>query len=158
MDEVAATVFCVRFPFNKMVRFHGVDDTRHGRLVFVNLVAQLTLGNHVLFGKIEKHSPLFGCNLQTTANKVAVNGAVNSEEEPQNVTKDETLSEREKEIVRCIVNGLTNKEVAEKLFISVNTVLTHRKNIARKLSIHSTAGLTIYAIANGIVNLEDVQI
>ena len=58
---------------------------------------------------------------------------------------------------RCIVRGLTNKEVAEELFISVNTVLTHRKNIARKLSIHSVAGLTIYAIAGGLVSLDEVK-
>ena len=71
--------------------------------------------------------------------------------------KEDTLSEREKDIVRCIVRGLTNKEVAEELFISTNTVQTHRKNIARKLSIHSVAGLTIYAIANGLVALDEVK-
>lgn len=70
----------------------------------------------------------------------------------------ESLSEREKEIVACIVRGLTNKEIAARLFISVNTVLTHRKNISRKLDIHSASGLTIYAIVNGIVNLDDVKL
>ena len=52
---------------------------------------------------------------------------------------------------------MTNKEVAEKLFISVNTVLTHRKNISRKLNIHSVSGLTIYAIVNRLVNLDEVR-
>ena len=70
----------------------------------------------------------------------------------------DVLSEREKEIVGCIVRGLTNKEIADKLYISINTVLTHRKNISRKLSIHSVAGLTIYAIVNGLVNLEELHI
>lgn len=70
----------------------------------------------------------------------------------------EMLSDREKEIVGCIVRGMTNKEVAEKLYISINTVLTHRKNISRKLKIHSVAGLTIYAIAGGLVNLEDLTL
>jgi len=70
----------------------------------------------------------------------------------------EALSEREKEIVACIVRGLSNKDVADRLFISVNTVLTHRKNIFRKLDIHSVSGLTIYAIVNGIVNLDEVQL
>lgn len=69
----------------------------------------------------------------------------------------ESLSEREKEIVACIVRGMTNKEVAAQLFISVNTVLTHRKNISRKLDIHSVSGLTIYAIVNGIVKIEEVN-
>lgn len=71
---------------------------------------------------------------------------------------EEQLSAREKEIVQCIVRGMTNKEVAEELFISLNTVLTHRKNIARKLSIHSVAGLTIYAIVNDLVKIEDIKV
>ena len=68
-----------------------------------------------------------------------------------------SLSDRECEIVRCVVRGLSNKQIAEKLFISFNTVLTHRKNIARKLNIHSIAGLTIYAIVNKIVDIKDVE-
>lgn len=67
------------------------------------------------------------------------------------------LSDREKEVLACIVRGLSNKEISARLFISVNTVLTHRKNISRKLDIHSVSGLTIYAIVNHIVNLEDVR-
>lgn len=68
------------------------------------------------------------------------------------------LSEREKEVIQMVVRGLSNKEIAEKLFISVNTVMTHRRNIAHKTEIHSPAALTIYAIVNGLVNLEDVQL
>lgn len=69
----------------------------------------------------------------------------------RNVNSKEEVSEREKEIIVCLVQGLSNKEVAAKLFISVNTVITHRRNIARKLQIHSLAGLTIYAIANNLI-------
>ena len=47
---------------------------------------------------------------------------------------------------------MSNKEIASHLFISVNTVITHRRNIARKLQIHSVAGLTIYAIANNLID------
>ena len=68
-----------------------------------------------------------------------------------------TLSQREKEIVGCVVRGMTNKEIAEKLFISVHTVITHRRNITRKLQIHSAAGLTIYAIVNKLVELSEVK-
>ena len=60
--------------------------------------------------------------------------------------------------MRCVVRGMANKEIAAQLFISLNTVLTHRKNISRKLNIHSVAGLTIYAIAAGLVSLEEVGI
>ena len=81
------------------------------------------------------------------------NSASNAEANPGN-----RLSERECDIVRCVVRGMANKQIAEQLFISLNTVLTHRKNISRKLNIHSVAGLTIYAIAAGLVSLEEAGI
>lgn len=65
---------------------------------------------------------------------------------------NESISEREKEIIVCLVQGLSNKEIANRLYISVNTVTTHRRNIIRKLQIHSLAGLTIYAIANNLID------
>ncbi len=75
----------------------------------------------------------------------------------QNV-ETEQLSQREKEIVICVVKGMTNKEIADQLFLSVHTVNTHRRNIARKLEIHSAAGLTIYAIVNKLVELNEVKL
>ena len=69
----------------------------------------------------------------------------------------DALSQREKEIVVCVVKGLTNKQIADRLFISVHTVITHRRNIAAKLQIHSPAGLTIYAIVHKLVELDDVK-
>lgn len=79
------------------------------------------------------------------------------EEEPTETDKPETLSQREKEIVSCVAKGLTNKEIAEVLFLSVHTVATHRRNISSKLQIHTPAGLTIYAIINKLVKLEDIK-
>jgi len=70
----------------------------------------------------------------------------------------EMLSEREKEIIVCVVQGMTNKEIADHLFIATNTVTTHRRNIARKLQIHSPAGLTIYAIVNNLVDISSVKL
>jgi regulator of cell morphogenesis and NO signaling len=70
----------------------------------------------------------------------------------KNAEATESISEREKEIIMCLVQGMSNKEIASKLFISVNTVITHRRNIVRKLQIHSLAGLTIYAIANNLID------
>lgn len=67
------------------------------------------------------------------------------------------LTPREKEIVIGIVKGLSNKEIAEEINVSVNTVMTHRRNIAAKLQIHSPAGLTIYAIVSKLVKLEDIK-
>lgn len=70
--------------------------------------------------------------------------------------KSETLSDREKDIVICITKGMSNKEIANTLHLSVHTVTTHRRNISNKLQIHTTAGLVIYAIANKLVNIKDV--
>ncbi len=69
----------------------------------------------------------------------------------------DVLSQREKEIVICVVRGLTNKEIADKLFLSIHTVITHRRNISRKLQIHSAAGLAIYAIANKLIELDELK-
>lgn len=73
-------------------------------------------------------------------------------------TDVEQLSQREREIVVCVVKGMTNKEIADQLFLSIHTVNTHRRNIARKLEIHSVAGLTIYAIVNKLVELSEVKL
>jgi regulator of cell morphogenesis and NO signaling len=70
----------------------------------------------------------------------------------------ETLSERERDVIIAVVQGMQNKEIADHLCISINTVITHRRNIARKLQIHSAAGLTIYAIVNGLVDISSVNL
>lgn len=71
--------------------------------------------------------------------------------------KPEPLSAREREIIVCVVKGMTNKQIAEALCISAHTVITHRRNIAAKLQIHSAAGLTIYAIVNKLVELSEIK-
>ena len=84
--------------------------------------------------------------------KAAFSGEVEDEVEKEN------LSSREKEIISFVVKGFTNQEIADKLFISIHTVMTHRRNIAKKLQIHSATGLTIYAIVNKIVDLRDIKL
>ena len=76
----------------------------------------------------------------------------------KNSDNNEALSEREKDVVISMVQGMTNKEIADHLCISINTVITHRRNIARKLQIHSPAGLTIYAIVNNLVDISLVKL
>ena len=78
--------------------------------------------------------------------------------EDKTVNEEEELTEREKEIIKCVVKGCTNKEIADKLFISINTVTTHRRNIAKKLDIHSPSGLTIYAIVNKLVDIKEIKL
>lgn len=70
----------------------------------------------------------------------------------------DTLSDRERDVVIALVQGMSNKEIADHLCIATNTVITHRRNIARKLQIHSPAGLTIYAIVNGLVDISSVKL
>jgi regulator of cell morphogenesis and NO signaling len=70
----------------------------------------------------------------------------------------EALSDRERDVIIALVQGMSNKEIADHLCISTNTVITHRRNIARKLQIHSPAGLTIYAIVNGLVDISSVKL
>lgn len=70
----------------------------------------------------------------------------------------ENLSGRERDVIIALVQGMTNKEIADHLCISINTVITHRRNIARKLQIHSPAGLTIYAIVNNLVDISSVKL
>lgn len=66
------------------------------------------------------------------------------------------LSKRENSILKLIAKGLTNKEIAEILFLSSHTVITHRKNITAKLGIKTISGLTVYAILNNIISMEEV--
>ncbi len=70
----------------------------------------------------------------------------------------ETLSEREKDVIICVVQGMSNKEIADHLCIALNTVITHRRNIAKKLQIHTPAGLTVYAIVNNLIDISNVKL
>lgn len=68
------------------------------------------------------------------------------------------LSDREKEIVRCVAKGMANKEIADKLCLSIHTVTTYRRNIASKLQIHSPAGLTIFAIIHKLIDIAEIKL
>ncbi|WP_319501742.1 response regulator transcription factor [uncultured Draconibacterium sp.] len=67
---------------------------------------------------------------------------------------DNTLSEREIDVLKLLATGKSNKEIAEQLFISIHTVISHRKNISTKIGVKSTAALVIYAVANGLIDVE----
>ena len=69
----------------------------------------------------------------------------------------EALSEREKEILVGVAKGLLNKEIADQYNISTYTVISHRKNITRKTGIKSVAGLTVYALLNGLIDINSVE-
>ncbi len=89
-------------------------------------------------------------------NEEAISSLIKSYASPEERNHKE-LTQREKEIVVGIVKGLSNKEIAQEMSVSVNTVMTHRRNIAAKLQIHSPAGLTIYAIVSKLVKIDEIK-
>ena len=76
--------------------------------------------------------------------------------EPRDEARSE-LSDREKEILVSVAQGLLNKEIADKHHISINTVITHRKNITRKTGIKTVPGLTVYAILNNLIDINSIE-
>lgn len=94
-------------------------------------------------------------NLQNIADVIL--NLQNKEERQITNIESQTLTTREREIVVYVVKGMTNKQIADSLFLSTHTVITHRRNISKKLQIHSTSGLTVYAIMNKLVDLNDIE-
>ena len=79
------------------------------------------------------------------------------EMDAQDDDNTEELSEREKEILIALVKGMINKEIADHFNLSIHTVIAHRRNITRKLGIHSVSGLTVYAIINKLIDLHEIK-
>ena len=71
-----------------------------------------------------------------------------------NYSESHDLSERERDVLVLVAKGYTNKEIAQELFISPHTVISHRKNIVHKTGIRSVAGLTVYAVLNKLIDSE----
>lgn len=72
------------------------------------------------------------------------------------VHNSKILSDRETDVLRCVALGMTNREIADRLFLSTHTVIAHRKNISAKLGIKTIAGFTMYALLNNIIMPNDV--
>jgi DNA-binding NarL/FixJ family response regulator len=99
-------------------------------------------------------------NINDTPNKIA--GTMQkllASENFSDTLKDqqETLSERETDVLKLLVAGNANKEIADKLNISTHTVISHRKNISQKTGIKSVSGLTIYAVVKNIISIDNYQ-
>ncbi len=104
----------------------------------------------------------FDCCLDMSLNKYEIMETfreflVKRLKQDDHARSDAVLSSREQTIVREVVSGLTNQEIADKLFLSVHTVNTHRKNITNKLGIKTVSGLTVYALMNKIVDIHEIR-
>lgn len=103
---------------------------------------------------------LFVPTVEKLERKLAAGGVIAQSEKMRHTEagKLDVLSQREKEIIGCVAKGWASKEIADRLHLSIHTVTTHRRNIGAKLQIHTSAGLTIFAIANKLVKLQDIKL
>ena len=97
------------------------------------------------------------CAIEDNILRPAITNSPSKHTRRRQEPETEELSERERDVLIQVVHGLSNKEIANVLCISMHTVISHRKNITRKLNIHSTAGLTIYAIVNKLVDINTLE-
>jgi two-component system response regulator NreC len=86
-----------------------------------------------------------------SVSKVVIEGYLESRRASESSTIWDTLTKREREILKLIAEGYKNKEIGDYLFISVKTVEKHRANLMKKLDLHSAAALTAYAMERGLV-------
>lgn len=114
------------------------EDVPESGIIFSETI-QMTDSDKMILRKLEKMAALV--SLHTSG-------------DPQN----EDLSDREKDVLRLVALGMTNREIGEKLYISAHTVITHRKNITAKLGIKTIAGLTMYALINQLIVPEEIHL
>jgi RNA polymerase sigma factor (sigma-70 family) len=81
-----------------------------------------------------------------------IEGYLEGKESNRSLSSWESLSQREREVLKLIAEGYKNKEIAEDLCISLKTVEKHRANLMKKLDLHNAAALTVYAVDKGLVN------
>lgn len=127
--------------------FMGMDHTS-----FVALVYQ-----YVKPDELKRYRAII--NLEDDREKVVrkLYQAIDASASPADRTEGDELSEREKEILVSVAKGMINKEIAEEHHISIHTVISHRKNITRKTGIKSVSGLTVYALLNNLISMDEVE-
>jgi DNA-binding NarL/FixJ family response regulator len=116
----------------------------------------------VIFGLFQTHTPLaiqslFSHYLEVNDTKFDLQSKIRSVMNfAEKSDQQRLLSQREITVLKQVVLGFTNQEIADKLFLSIHTVTTHRKNINRKLGIKTVSGLTVYAMMNHMVSMDEI--
>ena len=152
-------------PFMTYLKGHKVDFVIMGQSEFERSADLFISSPELLERTVLIHEDLSQQDTHTIIhlqeNKDSIIRKIQNLLDPGNPSESEALSTklspRETTIVRMVSMGLTNRQIAEKLFLSAHTVMTHRKNISSKLGIKSVSGLTIYAIVNNIITIEEVS-
>ncbi len=170
-------------PHSRILRFENLDELKEYRhkdsleVIIVN--PAIIMGDPGALGTVKKHFPkaqwvalvtsvfsdsllkLFDARIQITDTSGGINSTIARMTKENCICADDTpgeeLTEREKQVLIELVHGLSNKEIADKLHISTHTVISHRKNISHKAGIKSLSGLTIYAITQHIISMQDIQ-
>lgn len=120
----------------------------HLMLCGKDLIQHCDIENKLLFPKVEKLER----ELLNRPNQQKVENV----NEPQDAT--EILTDREKEVLRWIAQGLLTKEIADRMYLSIHTVNSYRKTIASKLNIHSATGMAVYAVLHHIIEMDEIDI
>ena len=114
-----------------------------------------------LFLNREGENPSSKGDLNIDDNQIAIINRVNECLDSYGATSDESvvseLTKREIDVLQLVSKGLANKEVADKLSISIHTVISHRKNIFEKTGIKSASGLTMYAVLKKIIDIDEIS-
>lgn len=114
-----------------------------------DLVSHCEVENKLLFPTVAR----LEANLR---NQTAEQSVGKTSEVQKGIT--DTLTDRERDVIIGVAQGLSNKEIADKLNLSFHTITTYRKNISAKLNIHSTAGLAIFAILNHLIKIDEIKL
>lgn len=131
------------------------------------LLLNLRKNNQVKLVEFDSSSPLKSpvppdsehtINLNTTAPEIQkiISTSWKTPDKPARLQDNDELTFREKEVLRLVAMGHSNKIIADKLFISIHTVISHRKNISEKTGIKSISGLTVYAILNNLIDTSTI--
>lgn len=128
-----------------------------------NLCFAVVFATDTLLNDLGKHNRIREKILKPMISKLAEAGfddwqALLSHDKPADTDSEKAISPRELEVLKLIALGLLNKEIADRLNISLNTVLSHRKNITAKLGIKTVSGLIFYCISHGYISADEIEL